>query len=181
MGEPEEWRTIPWFGDIVYQVSNYGNVRRMTDKGPKPRAVSIHARAGYPKVTLNYPKSSKGKSFFVHALVLEAFSGPRPMGAVACHGDGSRTNNWIGNLRWGTPKENAADMKLHGTQQCGSANSRAKIDENAVREIRAAYAQRTVGRPWGAMNLARKFGIHHNHVTKIARHHKWAHLSGEDA
>jgi hypothetical protein len=56
----------------------------------------------------------------VHHLVLEAFVGPRPAGHEAAHGDGDKTNNALANLRWATPKENAADRYRHGTVLFGT-------------------------------------------------------------
>jgi hypothetical protein len=45
----------------------------------------------------------------VHQLVLEAFVGPRPDGALGCHWDDDHENNDLSNLRWCTPLANAHD------------------------------------------------------------------------
>src|SRR5439155_828868 len=53
-------------------------------------------------------------SVHVHRLVLEAFVGPPPEGAVACHENGNGYDNRVANLRWDTRKANAADTVRHG-------------------------------------------------------------------
>lgn len=55
------------------------------------------------------------KRFLIHTLVLEAFVGPRPEGAVCCHIDGDPTNNHVTNLRWGSYSDNNHDLVRHGT------------------------------------------------------------------
>ena len=50
----------------------------------------------------------------VGALVLSAFRGPRPEGQCCRHLNGDFTDNRLGNLAWGTPKDNAQDMIRHG-------------------------------------------------------------------
>lgn len=52
---------------------------------------------------------------FVHTLVAAAFLGPRPEGMQVRHADGDRTNNTLGNLCYGTPKDNMQDAISHGT------------------------------------------------------------------
>lgn len=47
--------------------------------------------------------------FRVAHLVLEAFVGPRPEGAIALHFDDDSSNNHVSNLRWGTFSENMHD------------------------------------------------------------------------
>ncbi len=50
----------------------------------------------------------------VHALVALAFIGPRPDGYDVMHIDGTRTNNAVGNLRYGTRSENCLQAYAEG-------------------------------------------------------------------
>lgn len=50
----------------------------------------------------------------VHAVVLNAFVGPRPDGMVCRHLDDDKTNNALSNLCWGTPRENQLDVVRNG-------------------------------------------------------------------
>jgi len=63
--------------------------------------------------------NGKGKSFFIHRLVLEAFGFPKPFEkAVVRHLDDNSENNNFDNLKWGTQKENILDyMKHHYTDK----------------------------------------------------------------
>jgi hypothetical protein len=56
---------------------------------------------------------------FAHHLVLEAFVGPRPRGLECRHLNGNAKANYVGNLVWGTAKENAEDRMRHGTTARG--------------------------------------------------------------
>jgi hypothetical protein len=81
-----------------------------------------------------------GLKFYIHALVCEAFHGPRPIGAEVRHLDGNRFNNAAANLAWGTPQENAADRALHGTVASGDRNGMAKLTHVQVSEMRRLRA-----------------------------------------
>jgi hypothetical protein len=66
---------------------------------------------------------------YVHELVLEAFSEPRPAPWMqGRHLDGLYLNNRAVNLAWGTPAENAQDKIRHGTSrhelspECGNGH-----------------------------------------------------------
>jgi transposase-like protein len=124
----ENWRPIP--GRDGYEVSDLGRVRSVDRIGTrrlrdgrtvlanlKGRLLKRHVLGtGYLLVRLGQGQA------YVHHLVLEAFVGPRPAGHQAAHGDGDRRNASLANLRWATPKENAADMLLHGTRLFGTRN-----------------------------------------------------------
>lgn len=77
---------------------------------------------------------------YVHHLVLEAFIGPRPHGMEALHADGTRTNNSLSNLRWGTRSENVGDMMAHGTATIGSKNAQAKLSSTDTLWIKDLFA-----------------------------------------
>jgi hypothetical protein len=71
----------------------------------------------------------------VHRLILETFVGPCPEGMEACHADGNRLNNRLDNLRWDTPKGNAADRAKHGTLAVGSRVGSAVLQEGNIETI----------------------------------------------
>lgn len=109
-------RSVAGF-DGRYSVSENGDV--YSSYGGKTRALTIRQPAErnkgvmYPNVCLY--KNNKGYVRMVHVLVLEAFDKPRPPGMVGRHLDGDKLNNHISNLAWGTPAENTADSRRHGT------------------------------------------------------------------
>ncbi len=70
---------------------------------------------GYSQVCLRRTGSRRVLTYYVHALVLTAFVGPRPTPEhEGCHGNNRRTDNRVFNLRWDTPAGNAADKKRRG-------------------------------------------------------------------
>jgi len=72
----------------------------------------------------------------VHRLVLLAFKGPPPRsGMEGAHNNGVPGDNRLENLRWDTPKGNAADRVIHGTEMFGMKNPRAKLTDKQILEI----------------------------------------------
>lgn len=117
---PERWLPVVGY-DGLYEVSDRGRVRSLdrivrNGKGvrvaPGMMLTPYTSRNNYPRVSLK--RNGKAKSARVHVLVLEAFVGPRPDGMVACHNDGTHSNNNVTNLRWGTYTDNNRDMVKHG-------------------------------------------------------------------
>lgn len=177
--DEEKW--IPIDGYVGrYEVSNYGNVRS------HPTLRKVLARDGK---TINYAKwpgrnlkpvlRSDGryqvslcgdggirKEALIHALVLEAFVGPRPEGMNGLHGDGNSKNNNLSNLRWGTQKENIDDAIKHGTQVMGESHGMRKLSKNDVLEIRAAGRRET-------QRLAEKFGVTRSAISRARNRYTW--------
>lgn len=114
------WLPVPgWEGE--YEVSDLGRVRsveRIVPRRSVPQTIAARilktppASHGYPRVNLCRNGSYTQRT--VHSLVLEAFVGPCPPGMECLHGNGIRTDARLVNLRWGTSKENKADMVRHG-------------------------------------------------------------------
>jgi Trp operon repressor len=107
----------------------------------------------------------------VHVLVLTAFRGPKPEGMEARHLDGNPANNALGNLAWGTRKENMADKVLHGTAQKGERNGNSVLTEERVREIRGLLRTGVI-----QAEIARQFGVSQVLVSLISRGKNWAHV-----
>lgn len=111
----EQWLPAVGF-ERWYEVSDMGRVRR-SGAGPGARVGHILTPTvgeyGHLDVILHCDGDRIHRK--VHALVLEAFIGPRPHGLEGCHNDGDASNNRASNLRWDTRSENALDSVRHGT------------------------------------------------------------------
>lgn len=116
---PEEWLPVVGY-EGLYEVSNRGRVRSL-DRfigrrfwPGKQLSLALHT-FGYPMVGLS--RQCDKRVVCVHVLVLQAFVGPRPPGAEACHRNGNPSDNRPENLYWGTHADNMRDMTAHGTHR----------------------------------------------------------------
>ncbi len=72
-------------------------------------------KTGYVQLGVpEFPGAKKRIRRYLHDLVLTAFAGPRPAGAVARHLNDIRTDNRIENLVWGSRSENQMDAFRNG-------------------------------------------------------------------
>ncbi len=109
---PEEWviRKRIRVRQIAFATSYYvgTNGTVWTRKRGKFRRMKQQTNPdGYKRVT--FFLVGKKRSYYVHRLVLLAFVGPCPFGMEGCHGPGGQRDNSLANVRWDTPKANAAD------------------------------------------------------------------------
>lgn len=104
----EMWRPIP--GHRKYQVSNYGRVRMrphaVSHAGvhtyviPEPLAI-YHSATGVASCHLAGPLNGR---YHIAPMVLHAFLGHHPPGAVPHHDDGDPRNCNLANLAWCYPE-----------------------------------------------------------------------------
>lgn len=183
----EIWQKVPNFNYL--EVSNLGQLRTTV------RIVVQMSRAGrnysrkfkgkllpgfISKSGYKYTNYTDGTTYKVapHIAVLEAFIGPRPPGFHACHADGNRLNNDITNLRWASPKDNAADKVNHGTHSRGEKNHNACGLTNAQ-----AAAIKTLPRKRGtAIRLAKQLGgkVTPGIINSIMQGVRWKHINPDD-
>lgn len=139
----ERWLPVVGF-EGAYEVSNFGNVRSLTRKvwsGTFYVTARGRTLAQFPnrwRMQLGLSRDGKTYPKLVHALVMEAFVGPRPEGAEICHNDGDYTNNHLLNLRYDNHRANMLDAVEHNTHpwsRRGSCkNGHALTDENIYRQ-----------------------------------------------
>jgi hypothetical protein len=114
---------------------------------------------------------ANGRRTTAHRLVLTAFSGPPKPGELARHLDGDPGHNDLGNLVWGTGRENWDDARKHGTAQIGERHGLAKLTEDQVRQIRS-----TPRRYGSSRDLANEFGVSKTLIQKIRSGEIWKHV-----
>lgn len=141
----EVWVDIPEYVGI-YQISNFGNVRsldRSTTRTENGKSIQqplkgqlLKASKSTPYLTVNLCKDGNSIRTNVHEVVARLFIGPRPRGEQVCHRDGDGYNPRLDNLRYGTPKSNSKDRRLHGTDAIGENNPGAKLTTELVVEIK---------------------------------------------
>lgn len=136
-----EWRVCQGFPD--YEISEYGDVRRLTDSGRGQVAGHVmrqfRDRDGYMRISLR--GTGGRKQFFVHRLVALSFVGcPPSENHQVAHNDGSKDNNHFTNLRWATPAENQGDRLAHGTDCRGEKHGKSVIADKDVEAIRVQFA-----------------------------------------
>lgn len=161
------WRSVPSFP--AYEASDDGRVRRATTvKGRRAGTeMSVfHRDDGYLLVSLH------SRPRYLHRLVCEAFHGPAPAGHVAAHLDGNKDNCAPNNVEWATPVENEAHKVIHGTRARGSKCGAAKLDENIVIAIRAAYRMRFTTQT----AMAKAFGVSQTKISDVVNYRTWRHV-----
>lgn len=170
---PRGFRHVPGLAP-GYAVNRAGvmiSCRRMGNAGgfykTWHRLRLILTKKGYFRIHARMPNGCRRK-FLVHHAVLLAFVGPCPAGLEACHGNGTRTDNKLKNLRWDTRGSNLHDRYAHGRGLRGEMFKRSKLTEKTVRAIRASTDHYLV--------LAKRYRVHHNTIYAVRRHESWKHV-----
>ena len=159
----EEWKPISTAPG--YRISNLGRV-----SSPK-RAVMTPGTDtyGYKQVYLGTADLPVGKRrVLVHHLVLEAFGGPRPDGAICRHLNGQRDDNRIENLAWGTMRENAEDRSNHGRSNAGERSPSAKLSPSKVVQIRRLKSEGVTYR-----SLIALYGVTKSALLDVVKGRTW--------
>lgn len=98
----------------------------------------------------------------VHALVAEAFIGPRPCGLDVNHIDGDKRNNRVENLEYVTRQENVRHAFELGLRLRG------KLSMQAANDIRADYASGAT-----QASLAKRYGVSTPTISSVVHNKTW--------
>ncbi len=173
----EVWKPIPncrWA-----EVSSFGQVRSFCTNrsGVKPKRLEIPVIMTQRLSQNNHmdirliTNDGRRPTFSVNRLVLEAFS-PQPDPSLSCrHIDGESSHNHIGNLRWGTHKENMRDKILHKKTNYGEKCHSSKLTAEKVLEIRRRLANGE-----RIYLLAEEYGVSRPNISNIKNGKHWKHI-----
>jgi len=156
------WKEITGFPR--YHISDTGVVLNI--KTQRKLLPATHRHNGAQWIVLQCHGERTNRS--IHSLVLEHFVCPRPKGAVCRHLDGNPANNLVGNLAWGSMKENAQDCERHGRRARLEKNGRARLTCGKAAEIRVRFARGT-----SVSELARLYDINPGAISKLVRGITW--------
>ena len=182
----EIWWSVPGF-EGLYEASNLGRIKSLDRMVPgRSKSSSTYMRRS--PGGLLHPTVGRGGYLFVglskdgtqgmrsaHSVIAETFLGPRPAERYTCHRDGNPANNALANLYYGTPSENVADARRHGTLSVGERAGSAKLSEADVRFIRAHAGVLSQSA------MAARFGVGQSQISRIVSGIRWAHLDTEAA
>ncbi len=188
----EIWRDVVGF-EGWYRVSNQGRIKSLEKHVPTKDGLVKHLKERVLKAWIFRPNGiptyfmvslwkgqgkGTGKYKYVHSLVLEAFSGSRPKGMQCRHLDGNGFNNDLGNLAWGTVKENAGDRMRHGTSGKGKPGvnfgERHGMVKRTVEEILRIREMSRQG--LSSSQIAKQFGANPAYIRSIIRRKFWARI-----
>jgi hypothetical protein len=160
----EQWKAVVGY-EGLYEASNLGNIRSIDrvaiSNNGRTRAlkgkvlVQVTTPDGYKRTQLN--KDGKGKMYFSHRIVAEAFIENNDNLPQVNHIDGDKSNNIVTNLEWISRSDNQHHAYGTGLQQVGEKHARAKLTTEQVHYIRKNYVKSS--HEFSTTALARKFGV----------------------
>jgi len=170
----ELWRPVPGLTHL-FEANRDGRVR----SARTGRELRQHTHpSGYLMIaTREGGRKGVATCYRVHRLVAMAFVPGRSRERnIVHHLNGDRADARAENLAWVSVAENTRYSVEDGTHNPnrGEANGAARLNDDAVRFIRAQYVPHS--RTFGMRALAARFGVHAATVRRAYRGEKWRHV-----
>jgi hypothetical protein len=160
----EIWAKIPEYPN--YFISTFGRIKSVDPRWRFPRILKQKSNGtGYMQVQLTV--NGKHRTVYIHRLVADVFIPNSENKPHVDHIDTNRCNNYVGNLRWCTPKENRNFLTT--AKRCAEAVSKSlvgKIGKNARRSKRI-YCVETNKIYWGTLEAQRDTGVCSANISKV--------------
>lgn len=158
----EVWKPVLGYEDR-YMVSDQGRVFSMFSSHPRSGCILQPKKKARGYLTVTLYKDGRKREAQIHALVCEAFHGPKPEGNETLHRNGKSNDNRADNLRWGTHKENAEDAIKHDVILIGDSHPLTKISDVQVLEIRTLAKESNLT----LKQIGSRYGIGKSYTWKL--------------
>jgi hypothetical protein len=163
----------------LYAITEDGRVWSYPRKeNNKRRIFYLHGRFRKPQVnTAGYfhvalIKNGRTKVALLHRLIAAAFiPNPKRLREVN-HKNGKKRDNRIQNLEWCNHRQNCRHASEAGLMPRGTQNSKAKLTDANVIEIRFLFSQGNTN----CTHLGQKFGVTASAVRRLVRRVTWKHI-----
>lgn len=119
---------------------------------------------GYGKATVGGSRVRASR-----AMCIMAHGEPPTPSHEHAHSCGNRSCFNPNHLRWDTKAGNAADRAIHGTENTGERNWKARLTANDIRSIRSDNRLQRI--------IAAEYGVAPHHVSQIKSRKVWRHLA----
>lgn len=110
---PGTWRPVPEF-EGIYWVSDQGEIFTQPRMGSSGGLIKIQRAKTGGYAVYRFCDRDRSRTRTIHAVVAEAFLGPRPDGMEVRHLNGDPTDCRLVNLAYGTHGDNVLDTVRHG-------------------------------------------------------------------
>lgn len=148
---------------------HHGNKGIQPDRPMRQLKAHPSTKSKYLNVVLTVDK--RHINVRVHRAVCEAFHGPPPTDEhQASHRDDNHLNNHPDNLLWETPLENMRRRIENGIDDCGHRNSRAKLSEEQITQLREILRIRALTDE----QVGEMFGVSRLFITKVNNGHRYS-------
>lgn len=126
-------------------------------------AITRPGRGGYGVISINKKRTTAHRAAWVIA------NGPIPPGMIVCHRCDNRACVDPDHLFLGTPRDNTRDMLGKRREARGEGHGIARLNDDAVREIRA-NPEASLG------SLAARFGVSKSTIHAVRHGLRWTHV-----
>ncbi len=173
----EIWQDISGF-EGLYSISTRGRVR----SNSREMWNGINTWISEEKILKNYLndrgyyevsllKNGVRKLCSIHRLVATAFI-PNPLNKREVNHLLEKTNNFVENLCWATPKENMRHaFYTKRISHVGIKNGGCKLSEKQVIEIRKKYSKES-----NYTNIGKKYNVSYWTISQIINRQTWTHI-----
>lgn len=159
----EEWKVFsitdhPRWGHNIYEVSNFGNVRKNGE-------------------LIDYEHGSRNQTYYgianqcsVHRAVAELFIGSIPKGMDVDHIDGNTHNNNVNNLRICTRKENNSNpIRCERIRKARTGKSNGPFSQKARKNMSLSHTGKSSGMKGKHHSCETKQHIRNNSISGLHR------------